>query len=401
MTTFRSAVEALPARGPDAVGPKIVGGAPGASPEDLARLAEVLAASGASIGAPTAERVDIASTGGPGSLTTLLAPLVAACGARVSKVAVPGRPAGGIDTLGSIPGYQTELDLEGARAVLESCGYLHTMASGHFCPLDATFFEWRKENGALAIPELAIASLLSKKLAAGVGRVVLDIRVGPHGNFGPDSATASANAHRFVEVADLLGVVAVCSLSGVSGIAQPYIGRGEALVALDRAVSGTASGWLLRHVHDCVNLASLAISRAASLEDAMLTVAAQLHESMLREHGVKHCDYNQHVERVQFASRVDIVAKESGYVAIDIDGIRGALVRRQQAESSIMDSSFTDPCGLILNTNMDEWVPDGHALASVRDVDDPVALAESLTPYIDTVKAPSVQNVEANLSIIQ
>ena len=324
-----------------------------------------------------------------------------ACGARVSKIAVPGRPAGGIDTLGSIPGYQTELDLQDARAVLESCGYLHTLAGGHFCPLDAAFFEWRKENDAQAIPELAIASLLSKKLAAGVGRVVLDIRVGPHGNFGPDPVTASANAHRFTEVADILGVDAVCSLSGISGIAQPYTGRGEALVALDQALGGTASGWLLRHVHDCLNLASLAIGQTAGQVDATLAGAAQAHESMLCEHGVEHSDYNEHVERVRLASRVEIVAKESGYVAVNIDGIRRVLVRRQQTALSTMDSSFPDPCGLILNANMDEWVPNGHVLASVRDVDNPLALAESLSPYINTVNAPSARRVEEDLGIIQ
>ena len=394
VTAFRSAVEALPTKGPDTVGHAIAGGAPGASPEDLARLAEVLATSGASIGKPTAERIDIASTGGPGSLTTLLAPLAATCGARVSKIAVPGRPAGGIDTLGSIPGYQTELDLQDAKTVLESCGYLHTMASGHFCPLDATFFEWRKENGAQAIPELAIASLLSKKLAAGVGRVVLDIRVGPHGNFGPDPATASANALRLVEVADILGVVAVCSLSGVSGIAQPYIGRGEALVALDQAIGGTASGWLLRHVHDCMNLASLAIGRAAGQEDATLTGATQRHEFMLCAHGVEHSKYNQHVERVRLASRVDIVAKEPGYVDIDIDGIRRVLVRRQQTASSTTDSSFPDPCGLILNANMDECVPSSYVLASVRDHHDPQGLAKLLSPYIDTVQEPAALRID-------
>ena len=401
MTTFRSAVEALPTKGPDTVGLEIAGGAPEALPEDLARLAEVLAASGASIGKPTAERIDIASTGGPGSLTTLLAPLAAACGARVSKIAVPGRPAGGIDTLGSIPGFQTELDLQDARAALESCGYLHTMAGGHFCPLDASFFEWRKENGAQAIPELAIASLLSKKLAAGVGRVVLDIRVGPHGNFGPDRDTASANAHRFTDVANILGVDAVCSLSGVAGIAQPYIGRGEALVALDQAIGGTATGWLLRHVHDCLNLASLAIGRAAGQEDAALRGAAQAHESMLCEHGVEHSEYNEHVERVRLASRVEIVAKEPGYVAVNIDGIRRVLVRRQQNAPSTTDSSFPDPCGLILSANMDEWVPSSCVLASVRDHGDPQGLAELLSPHINTVQEPSAQRVDEIMEVIR
>ena len=394
MTKFRSAVEALPRRDLDTVGHEIAGGAPGASAEDLARLTEVLAASGASIGKPSAERIDIASTGGPGSLTTLLAPLTAARGARVSKIAVPGRPAGGIDTLGSIPGYQTELNLQDARAVLESCGYLHTMAGGHFCPLDAAFFEWRKENDAQAIPELAITSLLSKKLAAGVGRVVLDIRVGPHGNFGRDPVVARANARRFIEVAEILSIDADYSLSGVSGVPQPYIGRGEALLAVDQAIGGTASGWLRQHVQDCLALASTATGRAAGQEDAMLAGAAQAHESMLGEHGVQLREYNEHVERVRLASRVGIVAQGAGYVVLDIDSIRRVLVGRQRAARSVAGARFSDPCGLILNADIGESVPNGHLLALVRDHRDPQDLAELLTPYIKTVTSSSVQLVD-------
>ena len=394
-------MEALAKKGPDNVGLHIARGAPEASPEDLARLAEVLAGSGVSIGQPTVEHIDIASTGGPGSLTTLLAPLAAVCGARVSKITVPGRPAGCIDTLGSIPGFQTEFDLQDARAVLESCGYLHTIAGGHFCPLDAAFFEWRKKNGAQAIPELAIASLLSKKIAAGVGRVVLDIRVGPYGNFGPDARTASANARRFAEVAEILGVDSVCSLSGTSGIAQPYIGRGEALVALDQAIGGTASGWLLRHVRDCINLASLAIGRSASQECATLARAALAHESMLCEHGVKLREYYAHIERVRLANRIEIVAREPGYVAIDIDSIRRVLVRRQRVALSKPGANFPDPCGLILNTNIDEWVPNGHLLASVRNEDNPHDLSQSLSPYITTQTAPSTQRIGDLTGIVQ
>lgn len=400
VTTFRSAVEALPTRDLDSVGHEIARGAPGASPEDLARLTEVLAASGASIGKPSAERIDIASTGGPGSLTTLLAPLAAASGARVSKIAVPGRPAGGIDTLGSISGYRTELSLEDARAVLESCGYLHTMAGGHFCPLDAAFFEWRRENGAQAIPELAIASLLSKKLAAGVGRVVLDIRVGPHGNFGRDPAAASASARRFVEVANILGVDAGYCLSGVSGVPQPYIGRGEALLAVDQAIGGTASGWLLQHVQDCLALASIAIGRSTGQEDATLAGAAQAHESMLCEHGVELREYNEHVERVRLASRVEIVAQDAGYVALDIDGIRSVLVDRQRAAPSSAGARFSDPCGLILNANIGDWISNGHLLASVRDHRDPQTLGELLSLYIKTVQEPSVQHMDEIMEVI-
>ena len=401
VSTFRRAVEALPIEGPRSVGAAIASGAPGASPEDLARLTEVLAESGSFIGEPTAERIDIASTGGPGSLTTLLAPLLAASDALVSKIAVPGRPAGGIDTLGSIPGFEAELDPSDARAVLDSCGYLHTAAGRYFCPLDAAFFDWRKDNGAQAIPELAIASLLSKKLAAGVGRVVLDIRIGPHGNFGADPDAASNNAHRFIEVANILGIDAICAFSGISGVAQPYIGRGEALVALDQALSGTASGWLLRHVNNCLNLASLARGHDASQKDVVPRGAAQVHRTMLREHGVNMHKYDQHVDRVRHADRVEIVAQATGYLQVDIEGIRRVLVDRQTNATPSEYCSFGDPCGVILEATANDRVLSGHLLATVRDQYNPRDLAESLGSFIGTSRAPSDLPADDILRIIR
>src|SRR3989442_918810 len=77
-----------------------------------------------------------------------------------------------------------------------------------FCPLDAQFFAWRQANGFQAVPALATTSLLAKKVAAGVGRVVLDVRVGPHGNFGRTHDEARAHAERLVAVAGHLGIEA-------------------------------------------------------------------------------------------------------------------------------------------------------------------------------------------------
>lgn len=97
-----------------------------ASANDVAHLAIVLARSGEVLPRTGQPSVDIASTGGPGSLTTLLAPLFAsAIGATVSKIGVPGRPAGGLDVLGATAGYALTTDLLRAREILAECGYLH------------------------------------------------------------------------------------------------------------------------------------------------------------------------------------------------------------------------------------------------------------------------------------
>lgn len=89
----------------------------------IAELAHLLAGSGALLPA-TGPTADLASTGGPGSLSTLIAPLaLASYGLKVPKLGVPGRPAGGVDVLRQIPGYSTRFDESGAMKVLQDCGY--------------------------------------------------------------------------------------------------------------------------------------------------------------------------------------------------------------------------------------------------------------------------------------
>lgn len=88
-------------------------------PGEIAQLAAVLAASG-TVREPDSGCADVASTGGPGSLSTMLGPLVLrSIGLRVPKIAVPGRPAGGIDTLGTVPGYRTALPASDFQSVLD------------------------------------------------------------------------------------------------------------------------------------------------------------------------------------------------------------------------------------------------------------------------------------------
>jgi hypothetical protein len=115
---------------------------------DVWQLSDAMARSGTVAafgdGRPTA---DLASTGGPSSLSTLLGPLyLHSYEFIVPKLGVPGRPAGGIDVLAQLPGYKIRLNLSEINDVIERCGYAHFLADENFAPLDATFFgtaKWR------------------------------------------------------------------------------------------------------------------------------------------------------------------------------------------------------------------------------------------------------------------
>jgi pyrimidine-nucleoside phosphorylase len=89
---------------------------------EIAELARGLASSGAEL-PPDPCSADLASTGGPTSLSTLLCPLfLRARGLRVPKLSVVGRPAGGVDVLQTIPGFNAALELPTAKAALARSG---------------------------------------------------------------------------------------------------------------------------------------------------------------------------------------------------------------------------------------------------------------------------------------
>ena len=156
------------------------------SDDEIARLARVLADSGATLSWPSTVTVaDIPSTGGPSSLSTLISPLfLVALGCAVPKLAVIGRPAGGIDVMAQVPYYTITLSRTDVLRIIDRCRYAHFLATTDHAPLDARLFDYRRKTDAVNVPALAIASLLAKKLAVGLAQVGLEVRVAPHGNFG-------------------------------------------------------------------------------------------------------------------------------------------------------------------------------------------------------------------------
>ncbi len=337
--------------------------------DEIAELARHLAASGESLswrsGTITA---DVASTGGPGSLSTLISPLaLAAVGRSVVKLAVPGRPAGAIDALGTVPGYRTTLNRQEIDAVLSECGYAHFLADGRFAPLDAALYSFRRRVGAVALPDLAAASLLSKKLAVGVRSVGLDVRVGPHGNFGETRAAAVENARNFCLAARRLGLEATAFVSTSTPPVQPWIGRGESLVATALAVGAIrpegSLGWLQEHIAECLLMGT----ETAAGSCATGTVdQASLREALRKHLSAQGATWDSFVGRarsVLATPRQVLRAEADGLIAYDLDLIRKALVDLQDATQG---DRFGDPAGLELLVRPGQFVRAGQAIARVR-----------------------------------
>jgi thymidine phosphorylase len=361
---------------------------------DIADLASGLAASGARI-ACNSRAADVASTGGPSSLSTLLCPLqLRARGLIVPKLGVPGRPAGGIDVLQTLPGYQAALEPDAASAALEHSGYVHLLADERWVPLDARLFAYRQRVGAQTVPALVVASILAKKLAAGAMGAGLEIRIAPHGNFGADPEDARRNARRYNAVGRLLGLRPVCVLTDASRPYQPYIGRGEALLAVAEILDGRAQGWLAEHQLLCERMAD-AVATALGIDTTAEVPLAALrrgHDELLRVHGADATSFDDRVEAIRAAPRTIVRARRAGVVDYDLGKLRDTLVARQRMAAAQSPGATPDPAGVVLEAPAGVRVEVDAPLMSIRVPEGEHALATELAACIDLRQAKAIED---------
>jgi len=125
--------------------------------------------------------VDKHSSGGVGDKTSfLVAPLAAACGVAVPMISGRslGHTGGTLDKLEAIPGYRTALSLEEFEEVIAKCGASIIGQTDQLAPADRKLYALRDRTGTVENPGLICASILSKKLAAGLNGLVLDVKTG-------------------------------------------------------------------------------------------------------------------------------------------------------------------------------------------------------------------------------
>src|SRR3990170_1500164 len=162
--------------------------------------------------------LDKHSTGGVGDKTTLVVePLVAARGLRVGKMSGRGLgfSGGTLDKMESIPGFRTDLTKEEFLRQLKEVGLVLTGQTSDLAPADGKLYALRDVTGTVPAPPLIASSVMSKKLAAGANRIVLDVKVGT-GAFMKTQEEARSLAELMVKIARLAGRKAVALLSDMN-----------------------------------------------------------------------------------------------------------------------------------------------------------------------------------------
>jgi thymidine phosphorylase len=152
--------------------------------------------------------LDKHSTGGVGdNVSLMLAPIVAACGGVVPMISGRGlgHTGGTLDKLDSIPGYQSQPDETLLRRTIAEAGCAIIGQTGDLAPADKRFYAIRDVTATVESIPLITASILSKKLAAGLQGLVLDVKTGS-GAFMADHEAARELAQSLVAVANGAGL---------------------------------------------------------------------------------------------------------------------------------------------------------------------------------------------------
>jgi pyrimidine-nucleoside phosphorylase len=182
----------------------------GMTPVETQHLTTAMMQSGAILAYPKGSppKVDKHSTGGIGDKTSLvLAPLLACAENWVPMISGRGLgiTGGTLDKLESIPGFNIHIDERRAQAQLKSIGVFMIGQTADICPADKKLYALRDVTGTVPSQPLIVASIMSKKLAENLDRLVLDVKFGG-GAFMKTKKEAQQLAAAMTKVGELMGV---------------------------------------------------------------------------------------------------------------------------------------------------------------------------------------------------
>jgi len=193
--------------------------------------------------------LDKHSTGGVGDCVSLvLAPALAACGAFVPMISGRGlgHTGGTLDKLESIPGYRTQISVDDLQELVADIGCAIVGASGDIAPADRRLYAVRDVTSTVESIDLITASILSKKLAAGLESLVLDVKVGT-GAFMERAEDALALAQSLVDTSQGAGCMTSALITDMNQPLVPSAGNAlEVIEVMNALTSGDTTSPMMR-----------------------------------------------------------------------------------------------------------------------------------------------------------
>jgi len=350
----------------------------GMSAEETGHLTGAMVRSGATLdlGDLPGPKVDKHSTGGVGDKTSLiLAPLAAACGVIVPMMSGRGlgHTGGTLDKLEAIPGFRVNLSVDEFRQALRCCGCAMIGQTAQVAPADKILYALRDVTGTVESIPLITASIMSKKIAEGIGGLVLDVKCG-HGAFMKSRADARALAQALVATGQNNGVKSSALLTAMDAPLGRTVGNAlEVQECLDtlrgrgpkdlESLSLTLAAWMLV-------LGGVAESLDAADEKVQAALASgrgleKLREIIAEQGGDPHVA-DDPGKLPASPHQTFVRAKRSGYVtAVQAESVGRACILLGAGRNRVEDA-VDHAVGVVIHTGLGEAAREGGILAEVH-----------------------------------
>ena len=331
--------------------------------------------------------VDKHSTGGIGDCTSLLlAPALAACGAYVPMISGRGlgHTGGTLDKLEAIPGFRTGLTEAALRKQMTDVKCAIVAASADLAPADKRLYAIRDVSGTVESIDLITASILSKKLAAGLEALVLDVKCGS-GAFMKTPERAEALARSLVTTAQGAGCMTSALITDMSQPLATAAGNALEVIEVMETLTGTSVNVALWDVTVALGGEVLALAGLASdaadgegrIAQALESgAAAECFGRMVVAQGGPADFVERWPDRLPSAPvMLEVPALEDGYIA-QIDGEALGLAVVHLGGGRLRDGDRVNPSvGLSDLAGIGEEAGAGVPLAMVHAVTEDAAKA--------------------------
>lgn len=312
--------------------------------------------------------VDKHSTGGVGDKTTLIiAPIVASCGVKVAKMSGRGlgHTGGTIDKLESIPGFTVNLSEEEFLNQVNNIGVAITSQTENIAIADKKIYALRDVTGTVESIPLIASSIMSKKIALGTKKLVLDVKVGT-GALIKNLEDAKRLSNLMIDIGKHNDMEVICILTNMDIPLGNNIGNS---LEVEEAIQ-ILKDHKLGHLRDlCIELSTNIVSLGLNIsyEEAKEKVLNNLDNGEA---------YNKFIELINYQhgnidslpksnNKYEIKSLTSGYL-VDIDAYKlGLLSMSLGAGRENKEDTIDYSAGIIVNKNINDYVNEGDVIMTL------------------------------------
>lgn len=312
--------------------------------------------------------VDKHSTGGVGDKTTLIiAPIVASCGVKVAKMSgrALGHTGGTIDKLEAIPGFVVNLSEDEFLNQVDEINVAITSQTENIAIADKKIYALRDVTGTVESIPLIASSIMSKKIALGTKKLVLDVKVGS-GALIKNLDDARRLSKLMIDIGKHNDMEVICILTNMNIPLGTNVGNALEVEEAIEILRDHKAG----HLRDlCVELASYMVSLGLSIpyEEAKEKVLNNLdngsayqkfEELIQRQHGVLN-------KLPKSLNKYEIKSMTEGYL-VDIDAYKlGALSMSLGAGRENKEDTIDYGAGIVINKNINDYINQGDIIMTL------------------------------------